>query len=257
MVRAKLRQETAYWQVSMSEKQYHTQLNGCLYKYCGLLSLFYSHIISYPRTGFPGHSDQAAVDHKLYLRFVSIPNGLPRPFRLGTVVTNPNAAFWFQSRTGFPGHSDIFYCIAVGPGGSSFNPERASQAIPTLLLNQNARWHSDVSIPNGLPRPFRLGWSIQCCALALCVSIPNGLPRPFRRQIFLVQPHCPSGFNPERASQAIPTAQRKLRTRAWVSVSIPNGLPRPFRRRSQGASTSKSAMFQSRTGFPGHSDIQQ
>src|SRR6266571_478607 len=55
MVRAKLRQETAYWQVSMSEKQYHTQLNGCLYKYCGLLSLFYSHIISYPRTGSTGH----------------------------------------------------------------------------------------------------------------------------------------------------------------------------------------------------------
>ena len=37
----------------MSEKQYHTQLNGCLYKYCGLLSLFYSHIISYPLSHGP------------------------------------------------------------------------------------------------------------------------------------------------------------------------------------------------------------
>src|SRR6266566_4020791 len=82
MVRAKLRQETAYWQVSMSEKQYHTQLNGCLYKYCGLLSLFYSHIISYPRTGSTGHSDIFVVLAELTAIMVSIPNGLPRPFRL-------------------------------------------------------------------------------------------------------------------------------------------------------------------------------
>src|SRR6266568_5171763 len=202
MVRAKLRQETAYWQVSMSEKQYHTQLNGCLYKYCGLLSLFYSHIISYPRTGFPGHSDQAAVDHKLYLRFVSIPNGLPRPFRLGTVVTNPNAAFWFQSRTGFPGHSDIFYCIAVGPGGSSFNPERASQAIPTSHCASHKKQtsrrfiperasqaiptgnlgFSDVSIGSFQSRTGFPGHSdlagTRCSGRREVVSIPNGLPRP-------------------------------------------------------------------------------
>ncbi len=84
---------------------------------------------------------------------VSIPNGLPRPFsQIQNDLLKRNADL-FQSRTGFPGHlatvgTNVYYGIFVVsiPNGlprpfslpvavvtvtviSSFNPERASQAI--------------------------------------------------------------------------------------------------------------------------------
>ncbi len=89
----------------------------------------------------------------------------------------------FQSRTGFPGHSDdsLERCTCRGIGG--FNPERASQAIPTAIAR---------------------------------------ILRNVKRK----------RFNPERASQAIPTRHQ---------TDLLEGL----------------FLFQSRTGFPGHSDGQQ
>ena len=37
-----------------------------------------------------------------------------------------------------------------------FNPERASQAIPTDAVSMSRKPVAEVSIPNGLPRLFRL-----------------------------------------------------------------------------------------------------
>ena len=79
---------------------------------------------------------------------VSIPNGLPRPFR-HTMQHLMMTAGMFQSLTGFPGHSDLRWMNGYG----------------------------HVSIPNGLPRPFRQAGMI---SVVDQVSIPNGLPRPFR-----------------------------------------------------------------------------
>ena len=137
--------------------------------------------------------------------FVSIPNGLHRPFR----------------------HLSILI-----PAGASdcFNPERASQAIPTQASKRNKLNSNRVSIPNGLHRPFRQPRLYQVLYQSLCrfqsrtgftghsdetdnfalvrrrriVSIPNGLHRPFRPAL-------------------------KFRRRSLFSVSIPNGLHRPFR----------------------------
>src|SRR6266566_4152098 len=136
----------------------------------------------------------------------------------------------FQSRTGFPGHSDTgeeYFLTSTEQGFNperasqaiptriypgidvctlySFNPERASQAIPTWVCLFANKCIVDVSIPNGLPRPFRRR---KTCLRRVCraVSIPNGLPRPFRPR---------SSF-------------RGLGF--YGLVSIPNGLPRPFRR---------------------------
>jgi len=61
---------------------------------------------------------------------VSIPNGLPRPFRPGNTIRELYDGVKFQSRTGFPGHSDA-ETGAIGRALAGFNPERASQAIPT------------------------------------------------------------------------------------------------------------------------------
>src|SRR6266566_1452947 len=62
------------------------------------------------------------------------------------------------------------------------------------------------------------------------VSNPNGLPRPFRQRIKgkVASPHY------------------------WVSN--PNGLPRPFRQSLMADQDVSDPEFQTRTGFPGHSD---
>ncbi len=115
---------------------------------------------------------------------VSIPNGLPRPFRLS----------------------------------------RCMGRYTMIVL---------VSIPNGLPRPFRLGFLKQWLLMAIAVSIPNGLPRPFRHSKRSIRGQVDDGFNPERASQAIPTSRDRRSALALKAVSIPNGLPRPFRLRTR------------------------
>src|SRR5205807_1515835 len=107
----------------------------------------------------------------------------------------------FQSRTGFPGH------LALG-----FLP--AATAVV------------DVSIPNGLPRPFSRYYVTQK-GTDNDVSIPNGLPRPFSRRL-------------------VPDAT------GGDDVSIPNGLPRPFSLQTALSRCRQAIWFQSRTGFPGH-----
>src|SRR5260370_20206865 len=109
------------------------------------------------RTGLPGHSDEA---HKTVH---------------GMILQK------LQSRTGFPGHSDL----------------DEMQELWTVYK---------VSIPNGLPRPFRHKWAIRCRPFRK-VSIPNGLPRPFRHSTLAFGIGVTYSFNPERASQAIPTLQ--------------------------------------------------
>src|SRR6266566_3494157 len=89
----------------------------------------------------------------------------------------------------------------------SFNPERASQAIPTWSVNFLYSINLKVSIPNGLPRPFRLDRLAWVYIGFLRVSIPNGLPRPFRLLLCRSRSTNFLGFNPERASQAIPTGE--------------------------------------------------
>ncbi len=44
----------------------------------------------------------------------------------------------------------------------------------------------------------------------------------------------------------------KLKAHGHTVVSIPNGLPRPFSRYAIGRDRAVDALFQSRTGFPGH-----
>src|SRR6266852_1931165 len=87
-----------------------------------------------------------------------------------------------------------------------------------------------VSIPNGLPRPFRQRRRHNIYEILFQVSIPNGLPRPFRQEPWYA---------------ALPMGKH---------VSIPNGLPRPFRPPGNTETVTVAALFQSRTGFPGHSD---
>ncbi len=133
----------------------------------------------------------------------------------------------FQSLTGFPGHSDAFLLMAC---------------------------HIAVSIPNGLPRPFRRWLRGGVRLLSHLVSIPNGLPRPFRRQqakadcAISVLFQSLTGF-PGHSDPCSPPISP-----AWLCVSIPNGLPRPFRRSHHQARTFYKNVFQSLTGFPGHSD---
>jgi hypothetical protein len=86
----------------------------------------------------------------------------------------------------------------------SFNPKRALSAIPTVVAPYGEKWHYDVSIPNGLCRPFRQGVAYSRQGRRAC-------------------------FNPKRALSAIPTL---------------NGL----------LDNEISLLFQSQTGFVGHSD---
>jgi len=86
---------------------------------------------------------------------------------------------------------------------------------------------ANVSIPDGLPRPFSHGIN-NGLGLVATVSIPDGLPRPFslRPGILVELESC--------------------------MVSIPDGLPRPFSLDSLRGETQANVLFQSQTGFPGH-----
>src|SRR6266566_9471126 len=135
----------------------------------------------------------------------------------------------FQSRTGFPGHSDTGEEYFLTSTEQGFNPERASQAIPTRIYPG-----IDVCTLYSF-NPERASQAIPtwvCLFANKCivdVSIPNGLPRPFRRRKTCLRRGC-------------------------RTVSIPNGLPRPFRLIFIVSCRGFLSLFQSRTGFPGHSD---
>ncbi len=61
----------------------------------------------------------------------------------------------------------------------------------------------NVSIPNGLPRPFSPIDNLKPGDHIAIVSIPNGLPRPFSRYLGGCSTGSIVSFNPERAPQAI------------------------------------------------------
>ena len=115
------------------------------------------------RTGFTGHSDRKSR--------VQSPPAASFQSRTGFTghsdsprVYVPIAGSQFQSRTGFTGHSDISAAEGRRFNRHCFNPERASQAIPTVIttmLDHASTYH--VSIPNGLHRPFRHNVSLQDC----------------------------------------------------------------------------------------------
>ncbi len=133
----------------------------------------------------------------------------------------------------------------------------------------------EVSIPNGLPRPFSLidpvvvqdaiGFQSQTgfpghlaervppgSHTHKAVSIPNGLPRPFS----LIRVCCRSRLIGKFQSQTgfpghLAFEYCSYQGIKWV-VSIPNGLPRPFSPNKLGDIVIQSVLFQSQTGFPGH-----
>src|SRR5947208_1735829 len=87
-----------------------------------------------------------------------------------------------------------------------------------------------VSKPNGAPRPFRHGVGNTFKGKSTEISNPNGIPRPFPHRHW-------NGYD-----------------YGTINVSNPNGLPRPFRQEVLNDKTTNQVMFQTRTGFPGHSD---
>src|SRR5579875_2163177 len=85
---------------------------------------------------------------------VSIPNGMPLPFR-PSLASHALGASWFHSPTGCLFLSDerkpplnVHYPI-------SFNPQRDASSFQTrfaVFVNETPQ---HVSIPNGMPLPFR------------------------------------------------------------------------------------------------------
>jgi len=62
------------------------------------------------QTGFPGHLDLFLVRlEEQEDSSVSIPDGLPRPFRRFTKLIGYTGLGRFQSQTGFPGHLDRYF----------------------------------------------------------------------------------------------------------------------------------------------------
>ena len=108
---------------------------------------------------------------------VSIPNGLPRPFSLEPFPPINGHLFLFQSRTGSPGH--------------------LATAAPHTYLT-DCKFQSRTGSPGHLAisGPQKTGEPME-------VSIPNGLPRPFSRRPGRAVPDAWHSFNPERAPQAI------------------------------------------------------
>ncbi len=120
-------------------------------------------------TGFPGHSDLAS--------------GMKLP-----------SVLKFQSLTGFPGHSDIVSAVAAVPQQQLlFQSLTGFPGHSDAKVNEPILIFIGVSIPNGLPRPFRHRHE-PCPTLYCNVSIPNGLPRPFRRIGSLKHPTTPKQF---------------------------------------------------------------
>jgi len=124
------------------------------------------------------------------------------------------------------------YCIAWPDSTPTLSPilERASQAIPTQQVGLSPWWNQSFN-------PERASQAIPTRARGACRSYGSAC-----------------GFNPERASQAIPTLIMLLHLYPFLLVSIPNGLPRPFRQYNDENVWRVVYLFQSRTGFPGHSD---
>src|SRR6266571_4885969 len=87
---------------------------------------------------------------------------------------------------------------------------------------------------------------------SLNVSIPNGLPRPFSRGLQRkyntkdVKFQSRTGFPGHLAVAKFQQFAEEL------GVSIPNGLPRPFSPHTVFYHSLLLLRFQSRTGFPGH-----
>ena len=133
------------------------------------------------QTGSTGHFADTYQQIPVRRTGVSIPNGLHRPFRQlnehlmledaprfqsQTGSTGHFAFDWilhlnnfkskFQSQTGSTGH---FATQASQPSpnfSGRFNPKRAPQAISPSKKSGSPKRKSNVSIPNGLHRPFRL-----------------------------------------------------------------------------------------------------
>src|SRR6266480_63657 len=86
------------------------------------------------------------------------------------------------------------------------------------------------------------------------ISNPNGLPRPFRRKLGMSSAILMFNFKPERASQAIPTSLNLHVPWPFISFQTRTGFPG----HSDVAGVSMmqwTHIFQTRTGFPGHSDL--
>ncbi len=135
--------------------------------------------------------------------------------------------FGFQSQPGFTSHSDQQFIAAVG-ACDRFNPNRASQVIPTQSLS---RWESNSEINRFNPN-----------RASQVIPTNHALALPMRFNLFQSQPgftshsdaesqhrqsrhrHC---FNPNRASQVIPTSAA-CPDPASLPVSIPTGLHKSF-----------------------------
>src|SRR5438105_388528 len=102
-------------------------------------------------TGSPSHLDTVTFPQAVSGDNVSIPNGLPKPFKLALTASAGSLILPFQSLTGSPSHLDD-----------------DQHADPEAIL--------EVSIPNGLPKPFRPSQAEEPTATGVEVSIPNGLP---------------------------------------------------------------------------------
>ncbi len=105
-------------------------------------------------TGFPGHSDNSLTGLTIYTATVSIPNGLPRPFRRQSASNGCGSIRKFQSLTGFPGHSDftgeknaqnplMFQSLTGFPGHSDFNYRIVQQGFKMFQSLTGFPGHSD------------------------------------------------------------------------------------------------------------------
>src|SRR6266566_4689635 len=91
------------------------------------------------RTGFPGHSDVIIVLVRLVVvRMFQSRTGFPGHSDTNLFRVNLCAYYKFQSRTGFPGHSDYQLEVYNEMSKMCFNPERASQAIPTSTAERES-----------------------------------------------------------------------------------------------------------------------
>ena len=96
--------------------------------------LLYAHLFRFQsRTGFPGRFASISAKRKALRVLVSIPNGLPRPFRRAKLRIGQVSITTFQSRTGFPGRFALFTAWGAKLDEKRFNPERASQAVSPAI----------------------------------------------------------------------------------------------------------------------------
>src|SRR6266704_1848851 len=108
-------------------------------------------------------------------------------------------------RTGFPGHSDLMVTwsrllIALAFQTRTGFPGHSDLEYAFIRLENDDLFQTRTGFPGH-----------------------SDMPQSF------MQPGGPSGFKPERASQAIPTMQLFNSIYRSFKFSSPNGLPRPFR----------------------------